>query len=286
MSFILPVRRRRNRRSGSNLVFHVILGLASIIVIIPLFWVAVTSLKSSVQILNGGPFSLPKPVMLENYIYAWTRAQLGQRIGNSILICTTSVVTLLCISSMAGFAFGRFKSRLGRIAYMFIVAGMMIPLGAGIIPLFTNLRSLGLIDTYWGVIFPYVGFHVPIATFLTTGFMKELPHELDESATIDGAGLLTRFLRITLPLSTPVLATTAIVVFMQLWNEFLFALVFLNSPSKKTLPLGIMEFKGQYSINVGGMMAAVIIAIIPTLIAYVFLRDRIIKGMTAGAIKG
>lgn len=271
--------------SGGRVAFHIILVLSSIFVLLPLVWVGSTSLKSSGQAMNEPAYSLPNPVEMANYPYAWNTARLGVRIGNSMLICSTSVVLLIVISSMAGFAFGRFETRVGRVAQVFVVAGMMIPLGAGIIPLFTNLRWLGLIDTYWGVILPYVGFHVPIAVFLITGFMRDLPIELDEAAMMEGAGLSTRFLRVTLPLATPVLATTAIVVFMQLWNEFLFALVFLNSPSKKTLPLAIMEFKGQYSINTGGMMAAVIIAIIPTLIVYIALRDRIIRGMTAGAVK-
>lgn len=278
-------RRAGGAPSGSRLAFHVILVLTSALVLLPLVWVGSTSLKSSGQVMSEPAYSLPNPVEIANYAYAWNTARLGLRIRNSVLICSTSVALLIVISSMAGFAFGRFETRIGRVAQVFIVAGMMIPLGAGIIPLFTNLRAVGLIDTYWGVILPYVGFHVPIAVFLIAGFMRDLPDELDEAATIEGAGLATRFVRVTLPLSTPVLATTAIVVFMQLWNEFLFALVFLNSPSKKTLPLAIMEFKGQYTINTGGMMAAVIIAIVPTLIVYILLRDRIIRGMTAGAVK-
>lgn len=277
--------RSRPTRVGRRVAFHAILVLASLAVLLPLVWVVLTSLKTPAQVISESAVSLPSPIEFANYPYAWTTARLGLRIGNSFFICGVSVTALIVFGSMAGYAFGRFDLKLGRALQMFVVAGMMIPLGAGIIPLFTNLRSVGLIDTYWGVILPYVGFHIPIAVFLISGFMRELPHELDEAATIDGAGLRTRFLRITLPLSTPVLATTAIVVFMQLWNEFLFALVFLNSPSRKTLPLGIMEFKGQYTINIGAMMAAVVIAIIPTITIYVLLRDRIVRGMTVGAVK-
>ncbi len=205
---------------------------------------------------------------------------------NSLFLCTVSVVCILFLTALASYALSRFKLGINKYLYNFFLVGMMIPINAAIIPLFISLKTFGLVNTYPGVIIPYIGFGIPMGIFLMSSYMKGIPDEIEEAAIIDGCGLWGLFAHIILPLSRPIFATSAIISFMGLWNEFLFALVFLSGKEHQTVPLGLATFRGQYSTNHTTMMAGVVIAMIPTIIIYIMLRDNIMKGMTAGSVKG
>ena len=261
------------------------LSLYSLVVLFPFAWLLVTSFKTNSEIANQ-PFGFPAQLNFQNYVDAWTSIKMLTLFKNSIFICTVSVLMIVFVAALAGYVLSRYRFKINSLIYGFFIMGMMIPMNAAIIPLFINMKWMGLRGSYFAVIFPYIAFNLPMAIFLITTYMKGIPEEIEEAAVIDGCGAGRIFFNIILPLSKPILSTTAIIVFMFLWNEFLFALVFLPGNDYHTIPLGIMSFKGQYSTNFAMQTAGMVIAIIPTVFIYLFLSDKIINGMTAGAVKG
>jgi raffinose/stachyose/melibiose transport system permease protein len=162
----------------------------------------------------------------------------------------------------------------------------MIPVHTTLIPIYVLINRLGIFDTLPGLIGPYTSFSLPVAIFIMTGFFKEVPRELEEAALMDGCSHFSIFRRIMFPLSTPAIATAGIYNFLNTWNEFIYALVLINSPSKKTLPLGIREFYGAESVNIPGVITAILVGALPVLIFYFLAQERVINGLVSGAVKG
>jgi raffinose/stachyose/melibiose transport system permease protein len=264
---------------------YLFLIIFSILILAPFVWVVISSLKSKDQYVMT-PGSFPNPIHPENYIKAVQAVSFPTLFKNSLFLSSVSTAGAVIVSSMASFVLARYTFKLSKLCYTYLLMGMMIPLNAAIIPLFLFFRNVGLLNTYQGVLIPYIAFQIPMGIFLITNYMKTIPAELEESAIIDGCGGGKLFLQIILPLSRPILATYAIITFIGLWNEFLFALVLLTGEKFRTIPLGLATFRGQYDTNATVMLAATVISIIPVIIIYVLLRDNIVKGMTAGAVKG
>jgi raffinose/stachyose/melibiose transport system permease protein len=187
---------------------------------------------------------------------------------------------------MAAYAFARLDFPFGKSLFGLVVAAMIVPIHATLVPIYLLIRNIGLYDTAFALIGPYVAFSLPISIFILTEFMRQIPRELEEAACLDGCGPLTIFWRIYFPLSTPGLATVAIYNAVALWNEFIFAYVLTSTPSHRTLPLAIWDFQGQYSSNVPGMLAVVTLTSLPLIAVYAFGQERVIKGMMAGSLKG
>jgi raffinose/stachyose/melibiose transport system permease protein len=264
---------------------YIFLVFFSLVVLLPFLWIFLSSLKTKTQYLRE-PAAFPNPIYWKNYADAFKAINIPNLFKNSILISAISVLGDVIIISLAAYVLARHFFKVNKYLYNYFLAGMMIPLNAAIIPLFVNLRKVGLINTYGGVIIPYIAFQIPLGIFLFVNYMKTIPAELEESAIIDGCGDLRLFSSIILPLSRPILATFSIITFMALWNEFMFALVFLTGIKFQTVPLGLATFRGQYETNTTAMLAGAVIAMIPTIIIYICLRRQIMNGMTAGAIKG
>lgn len=277
-----PVSNRIREKHWPQYVF---LTFLSVVILLPFFWLITSSLKSRDQFMME-PMSLPNPVTWTNYVKAYTSINMLNLFKNSLFITVTSVVVSLLFISAAAYVLARFDFRINKVIYQFFLLGMMIPLNAAIIPLFLTLRNIGITNTYLGVIVPYITFQIPIGIFLITNFMKSIPLELEEAAIMDGCNIVQRFIYLFAPLSKSIFATYSIVSFISLWNEFLFALVFLTGDEYKTVPLGLANFRGEFSTNTTVMLAATVIAVLPTIIIYLLLRDHIVKGMTAGAVKG
>jgi raffinose/stachyose/melibiose transport system permease protein len=226
------------------------------------------------------------PIRFENYPQAWVATKIGQLYWNSIYISTVSMVITVAISALAGYGLGRLRF-FGRGAiYALILIGLTIPLQIALIPLFANLKTLGLLNTPFALIGPYIGFGLAFGTYIMKGFFEELPKELEEAARIDGAGDFRIFALIMLPLTRPALATVAIFLFLQNWNEFLFALTFITQESMRTMPTGIYalistEFYGNYPI----LAAALTLFSLPVLVLYFLFQQQFIAGLTAGALK-
>jgi raffinose/stachyose/melibiose transport system permease protein len=277
----------RNRHGLNTVAFlsQIVLVGAAAATLIPMIWVLVSSLKDNNQIFAAS-FSLPRVWHFENYARAWVVGNIGSCFLNSGLVSLVSVLGILYIAAMAAYALARYQFRLNFALYTYFLMGLMIPWASNLLPLFLTLKAIRAYDTLWALILPYVAFELPFAIFILTGFMKTIPGELEEAALIDGGSRWIVFTRVILPLSKPALATVAVLTFLDVWNEYLFALVFLNNPAKFTLPLGLAAFQTARVAQYGVIMAGIIISVIPVLILYVLLQKQVIKGMTAGALKG
>jgi raffinose/stachyose/melibiose transport system permease protein len=277
-----PGKRGPGENMAGNYIF---MCLFSLIILAPFLWTLSSSLKTKDQFIKE-PGAFPNPMRLQNYSDAFKAVNFPNLFKNSIFISLVSVAGAVLVTSLAAFVLARYKFRINKIIYTYFLMGMMIPLNAAIIPLFLSLRNMSLLNTYQGVIIPYIAFQIPMGVFLITNYMKIIPMEFEESAVIDGCGTIRLFSYIILPLSRPILATFSIISFMGLWNEFLFALIFLSGEKFHTIPLGLATFRGQYETNTTIMLAGTVISIIPTIIIYIVLRNNIIKGLSSGAIKG
>ena len=278
----------KNSKTKSTIIkvmIYVFLTLVAIIYLAPLVWVFMVSFKTNAEIFTS-PFALPESFYLDNFIFAWTAGKLGIATLNSFIVCGVTLVLSMLIGSMAAFAIGRLRWRLAGPCMTFFMIGMMIPVHCVMIPLFTRFAKMGLSNSLVGLVLPYLTFSLPVTIFIMTGFFKSMPNELIESACIDGASIYGIFFKIALPLSKTGLFVTGLMTFVANWNELLLAMVLISDDTKKTLPVSLSKFVGPYNTNYSQMFAAIIIAIIPTIIVYCIFSNQIVDGLTAGAVKG
>jgi N-acetylglucosamine transport system permease protein len=265
---------------------YIILGLWSLFTVFVLAWVAVTSVKTNRQLFLN-VWSLPTKLQYQNYIKAWTVVKMGSYFLNSLVVVMAAVIIILIASAPASYILSRVKFRGNNLINAIFIAGIGIPVPLLFIPLFVILDKIRLINTLWGLGTIYVAVSIPFTVYLLTGFFRTLPVELEEAATLDGCSDIQVFSKVMLPLASPGLITAAIFNFMFLWNEYQLALVFLSDPKLRTLSLGIysLENSMEYTGDWVGLMAGVIIVIVPTIILYLFLSEKMIAGITMGAVK-
>ena len=275
----------RKKITLSLVLIYVFFSFMTIIYLAPIFWVILVSLKTRQEIIKE-PFGLPAVPQFENYTFAWTAGKLGRSMLNSLLVCVITLLLTMLVGSMAAFAIGKMRWKLAGAAMTYILVGMMIPVHCVLIPLFTRFAKMGLSNSLLGLIIPYLTFSLPVSVFIMTGFFKSIPNELFESACIDGCSIYKIFFRIALPLSRTGLFVTGLMTFINNWNELLMAMVFISDDAKKTLPVALSKFVGPYQTNYAQMFAAIVIAIIPTIIVYCMFSNQIVDGLTTGAVKG
>ena len=262
------------------------LGLFWLVVTtLPFIFVVMTSLKSQQETFSGSVWSLPEKLNFENYL-AVLNGGFWTYLRNSVFVLVTSIILILVISSMAAYAFARLRFRLNKPLFGLIVAGMIVPIHITLIPIYLLIRNVGLYDTPFALIGPYVATALPVSIFILTEFMRQIPKELEEAAKLDGCGAFGIFWKVFLPLSGPGLSTVAIYNSIGLWNEFIFAYVLTSNPANRTLPLAIWDFQGQYASNIPAILSVVTLTPLPLIVAYAFGQERIVKGMMAGALKG
>lgn len=261
------------------------LVLFSLLMIYPLYWLLISSFKTNEEFFQH-PYSLPQEWTFDNIIRAWDIADMGRAMINSSFVTIAATLLTVFLGALTAYALSRFTFRLKGFIMVFFLLGMLIPIHSTLVPLFTLMNEVGLLNTYWALILPYTAFELPIAIFLTVAYMSSIPKEIEEAAVMDGAGYWGIFFRMILPLSVPALSTVAILAFLRYWNEFVFALVFINDSSLKTLPLSLAIFSDGFSTDYGLTMAAMAIAVIPTILMYAFFQEQIMKGMVAGSVKG
>ena len=262
------------------------LGLFWLVVTtLPFIFVVMTSLKSQQETFSGSVWSLPEKLNFENYL-AVLNGGFWTYLRNSVFVLVTSIILILVISSMAAYAFARLRFRLNKPLFGLIVAGMIVPIHITLIPIYLLIRNVGLYDTPFALIGPYVATALPVSIFILTEFMRQMPKELEEAAKLDGCGAFGIFWKVFLPLSGPGLSTVAIYNSIGLWNEFIFAYVLTSNPANRTLPLAIWDFQGQYASNIPAILSVVTLTSLPLIVAYAFGQERIVKGMMAGALKG
>jgi raffinose/stachyose/melibiose transport system permease protein len=252
---------------------------------LPFLFVVATSLKTQEETYSAPVWALPQHLFIGNYV-AVLEGPYFTYFRNSVFVVGVSVLLIVLASAMAAYAFARMRFALNKTLFAIVVAGMIVPLHATLVPIYLLTRNLGIYDTPFALLGPYVALSLPISIFILTEFMRQIPRELEEAAQLDGCGPFGIFWRIFFPLSTPGLATVAIYNGIGLWNEFIFAYMLTSTPEHRTLPLAIWDFQGQYSSNVPAMLAVVTLTSLPLIVAYAFGQERVIKGMMAGSLKG
>ncbi len=257
----------------------------SILNLIPVLWMIMNAFKSEKEYAIN-PFGFPKEWHWENFSYAWKSADLSTFFTNSILITVISTILTVLIGALTSYFVSRFEFKVLKWVKALFLLGMLIPIHATLIPVFLMMTNVGLFDTRWSLILPYIAFHLPITVFILSGFMTTFPKDIEESAVLDGCGIYRIFWSIILPMTLPAIATVTILNFIYNWNEFLFALVLINDQALKTLPLGLNNFVGKETAQYTYQMAALTLALLPTIIVYLFMEKQLVNGMTAGAVKG
>jgi ABC-type glycerol-3-phosphate transport system permease component len=273
------------------LVFAGLAGYAAWLVL-PMVWVAYSSLKSDAEIF-GHPFALPAAGELhfDNYTRAWREAHFGEYFLNSVVVTGAAVALIVALGATAAYALARFYHPLGRAVFWLFLAGLMIPTQLAIVPLFFELRALGLLNSRLGLILVYTANGLPFAIFILAGFFRSLPRALYEAAVIDGCGEFAAFWRVLLPLARPGLVTVAIFQFIAVWKEYFFAFMLLGGDTTgeaRTLPLGLanLSITAEYRTDYGMLFAGLVLVTAPILLVYLRLQRQIVKGVAAGALKG
>lgn len=274
------------RRDPLLIILWIVLVSFAVLWIAPVVLIAFTALKSNAEIMTTSSFAPPQVIAVENFSRAWARGNFSTTFQNSAVITFIKVPLGLMISAMAAYALVRIRLRWGKLLLVFVLFGAMIPFQVMLAPIFTLVNGFGLIDTYPGVILPYIAFGVPYQVFILHGFFKAVPKELSEAALIDGASHVTVFRRIFLPISLPVLAALFILDFVSTWNEFAMALVLLQDRHMWTLPLGLMSFQGQFSNDYAQLNAAIVMTVFPAILVYLIFQRYFVSGLTSGAVKG
>ena len=274
------------KKWAGHIPAYLILGLWSLFTLFIILWVMLSSLKSTKE-LFADVWALPAQLRFENYVKALFAADLNIYFLNSLAVVLTSVVVILILAAPASYILSRKKFKGSNLVTLLFIAGIGIPLPLLFIPLFIIMTSLAINNTLVGLGVLFVALSLPFTVYMLTGFFGSLPVELVEAAIIDGASDFQVFFRVMLPLGLPGLITAAIFNFIGLWNEYQLALVFLNDPNKSTLSLGLYSLSNgmQYTGDWVGMLAGVVIVMIPTIILYVVLSERMISGITMGAVK-
>jgi len=274
----------KNKKDILVAVFKYVVAIGfAVLALFPFFWIIMNSFKNNREIY-GSPFAFPAAFKISNYIEAWSNANIAVYFVNSIIISFSAVVILVLIASMASYYISRLKSSSG--LYNFFTLGIMIPIHAMLIPTFIMLRNANLLNTRMGLAIVYCAVNLSLSIFILVGFMKGIPKDLEEAAMIDGASVYRIFFSVILPISKPGIATIATLSFLNAWNDFLYAQVLISNPAIKTITQGIYNLRGQYTTDYGLMSAGLVITIIPVTLIYILFQEQVVKGMTAGAVKG
>jgi N-acetylglucosamine transport system permease protein len=258
-------------------------------VLYPMIWTILSSLKDNEQFILGKPWNLPKlPLLWSNFSYIWERYSFGDYFINSLVITVISTLVAAFLSASTAYVIARYPFRGNGVLFYSYLSYMMIPAFLGIIPLFFLMDDLHLTNQLLGLILIYTITSIPFAVFVLVGFFKQLPKELEESAAIDGASHFGTFFRIMLPLVKPGLVSVSIITVLNIWNEYIFALVLVNDPTKYTIPVAIavMQAEMQYRTEWGPLFAALFVSMGPVLLFYMIFQRQITGGITAGAVKG
>jgi ABC-type glycerol-3-phosphate transport system permease component len=271
-----------SRRAWWTTAALVLLVLASAF---PFYWAIVSSFTPEARLFQR-PSLVPTTLVLDHYRALFTERDFWVPIRNSLVVAGTTTIFCVTVGGLCAYALARLRFR-GKTALLgLILAVSVFPQISVVSPLYLLLRSLRLINTYPGLILPYLTFAMPLTVWLLVGFFRQLPAELEEAAMVDGASRLRALREVILPVALPGLAATAILTFVYSWNEFLFALSFTLGPERQTVPVAIALFRGQYQVPWGQILAAAIVATAPVALLVLLFQRRIVQGLTAGAVKG
>jgi raffinose/stachyose/melibiose transport system permease protein len=256
-----------------------LLGLA-IVVLYPLLWMVISSMKSNSEIL-GNPFAWPTSLDFSSYSRAIDKG-VGTYLFNSVLVTALSVVSTTLLSAWAAFGLTRINIPFSKPILMIIVGGLMLAPTVALVPLVKLMQSWGLYDTYWALIILYTAFRVPFTTFLIRSYMIDLPIDVDEAAVLDGATRRQTFWRVTMPMCTPIIISAVILQVLFAWNEFLFALIFIGSDTIKTLPVGLATLSSRAVTDFPSVFAGMTIAAVPMIVLFILGQRYFVRGLAEG----
>lgn len=258
----------------------------AVIWFIPIYYLIVTTFKSP-QEATVGPLKLPKVWMIENYIEAWKNMEYPRALFNTVTITVLAVGIIVLVTSLAGYALARTKTKWGNRFFLLFLAGLMVPFQMNIVSLFKIVKSVGLMNTIWAVILVDVAINVPQGIFLFKEFIESsVPKELEEAAEIDGCSVIQKFFVIVLPLLKPVIATVVIIVTLNVWNEFMTPLLFIQGRQNDVILQEVSRNIGQFSTDWTALFPMLMLGVAPLMIFYIFMQKYIIAGVSAGAVKG
>lgn len=265
-------------------LMQIVLGAGALVMLYPIVMMVLSGFKTNAEIFTH-PFALPSRFNLDNFEVIWTQTDVPRYLVNSAIVTGFAVLFVLMMGTMAAYAISRYRWRGSVMVSLFFLAGLMLPLRLAIIPLFIQLKAMGLTDNPLGLICIYTAMSMPATVFILTGFLRSLPKELEDSARMDGASEFRIMIEIMVPLISPALVIAGIYNAVPIWNDFFFPLIFIQSPEWKTLAQGLTQFFGEYSINYGVLYAGLTLAATPIVVIFIVQSRRFIAGMTAGAIK-
>lgn len=272
------------KKKTSKILLNAVCILLAIIILAPLAWIILNSLKTNKEMFKDS-LALPEVWQFGNYVKAWNMG-LYKYLGNSVLVSGVSLIGILTIASFLAYGLTRFRAKGSNIIFIIVLGGMALSEQIALVPLFKILKALNIYDTYLAVILPYIAFRIPFTVFLMRAYFISIPRELEEAAIVDGYNSFQIFTKIIIPISKPIFASCAIVNLNFVWNEFLFANVFLNNKAIQTIPIGLMTFKGDLRVDYTSTLAGLVIASLPLIILFLCASKQFVRGLTSGAVKG
>jgi raffinose/stachyose/melibiose transport system permease protein len=277
----------RTGRATRSILTKALIALILIVELYPLSWILTSSLKSKDDFVNQPLWALPRSLQWNNYIEAWTTGHLGRNALNSLIVTIPSLVLILAFGAAAGFALEVMIWRGRSPVLLFVIGGIMVPLQIILLPLFTIYFKTGLANSYWPLIITYVGHGLPLTVFLMATYFRAVPRELFEAVVIDGGGPFRAFFSVALPMIRNGLFTVGLLMFFSVWNDLLIALTFNIDAKLSTIQVGLLHFSDEYgAINYGPLLAAISITIFGTLAVYLGINQQVMRGLTAGSVKG
>ena len=271
-------------RTPAGMIVFVMCLLLIFLIIYPLFWIIMSSFKDYAGIYPD-VWGLPEEWHFENYLTAWDRG-ISQYFFNSAIVTIVTLAGVVFVASCMSFGIVQLRGKLSNLMFLLTMGCMLLSPQVCVLPLFVLLRSLGLNDTYFSMIFPYIAFRLPISVMLIRSFFVSISKELEEAAIIDGASMWQIFTKIYVPLSKPILSTVIIMTTYYAWNEFMFATILVDSSELRTIPVGLMVFRDGLLTEWGVVMAGMVISCIPLITIYLFMSKSFVRGLTAGSVKG
>ncbi|WP_058486206.1 carbohydrate ABC transporter permease [Defluviitalea phaphyphila] len=267
-----------------KILLNIFFIFLSFMIILPLLWLIINSFKTNRELFKNS-LALPEKWLFSNYKEAWDKG-LFSYFKNSVIVSFISLIFILFFSSLLAYGITRFNIKFNKIIFFVVLGGMALSEQVALVPLYKILQNLNLYNTYFALILPYIAFRIPFTVFLMRAYFLSIPKELEEAGYIDGYNSFQIFYKIIVPISKPIFASCAIVNLNFVWNEFLFANVFLESKSIMTIPIGLMTFQGDMKANYTVMLAGITIASIPMIAMFLIMQKQFIEGLTSGAVKG
>lgn len=271
-------------KNVTKVILNLFCIILALIILAPLCWILLNSLKTNKELFKDS-LALPEVWQFGNYWKAWQKG-LYKYFGNSVLVSSTALIGILTISSFLAYGLTRFRVKYSNVIFVVILGGMALSEQIALVPLYKILKALHIYDTYFAVILPYIAFRIPFTVFLMRSYFLSIPVELEEAAVVDGYNSFQIFTKIIVPISKPIFASCAIVNLNFVWNEFLFANIFLNNKAIQTIPIGLMTFKGDLRMDYTVVLAGLIIASMPLIILFITCSKQFVRGLTSGAVKG